>query len=185
MFGMKWYYFVLTSRLICWYLFPHICYGKTWQNKSRYDTKHGLFRQLLTVKTFAECPYSFPMSLQLQTVTTVADSQDNWRLSRQLKIVWDGLDNCRLLKTFADMIVLVCSVRWSQTSVQSGSMTMAYLSGKGHGKNTNINKISGSFSIPLYYERDKRYLPFAAPYKETVRSRLVLSTELWGLPSSS
>ena len=48
-------------------------------NRSLYVTKNGLFKLLQTIKTVAESQDSCRQSRQMQTVRTVTDCQDNCR----------------------------------------------------------------------------------------------------------
>ena len=78
----------------------------------------------------------------LHNIKTFADCQDSCRLLRQLMTVTDCKGIWKLLQTFADMFVLICSVRQSVSlALMGGAMTMACLSGKGHGKNILFDAI--------------------------------------------
>ena len=85
------------------------------------------------------------------------------------------------------MSVLVCSVRYeSMTLQQSGHMTMACLSGKGHGKNTRSGEsLVGEGNLPCNYIGKKhrtRYKANVVQFHYTgmlARSRLCSSVQVW------
>ena len=54
------------------------------------------------------------------------------------KITTVYLSSLLLLQTFADMFVLVCSIRESVTFEKGVAMTIACISGKGHDKNRRV-----------------------------------------------